>query len=81
VTINYGLRCDYITPWAEEDNQITTFVQGVESTTFPGAPLGYLVPGDILPNGSRVPAAVAPSPLDNFSPRLGIAYSPNFSDG
>ena len=44
VTINYGLRCDYITPWAEEDNQITTFVQGVESTTFPGAPLGYLVP-------------------------------------
>ena len=81
VTINYGLRWDYITPWAEEHNQITTFVQGVESTTFPGAPLGYLVPGDILPNGSRVPAAIAPSPLDNFSPRLGIAYSPNFSDG
>jgi hypothetical protein len=81
VTINYGLRWDYITPWAEEHNQITTFVQGVESTTFPGAPLGYLVPGDILPNGSRVPAAIAPSPLDNFSPRLGVAYSPNFSDG
>ena len=81
VTVNYGLRWDYITPWSEEHNQITTFVQGVESTTFPGAPLGYLVPGDILPNGSRVPAAIAPSPLDNFSPRLGIAYSPNFSDG
>jgi hypothetical protein len=81
VTFNYGLRWDYVTPWAEEHNQITTFVQGVESTTFPGAPLGYLVPGDVLPNGSRVPAAVAPSPLDNFSPRLGIAYSPNFSDG
>jgi hypothetical protein len=81
ITVNYGLRWDYITPWAEEHNQITTFVQGVESTTFPGAPLGYLVPGDILPNGSRVPAAIAPSPLNNFSPRLGIAYSPNFSDG
>jgi hypothetical protein len=75
------LRWDYITPWAEEHNQITTFVQGVESTTFPGAPLGYLVPGDLLPNGSRVPVAIAPSPLDNFSPRLGIAYSPNFSEG
>ena len=81
ITINFGLRWDYITPWAEEHNQITTFVQGVESSTFPGAPLGYLAPGDILPNGSRVPVAIAPSPLDNFSPRLGVAYSPNFSDG
>jgi hypothetical protein len=80
VTINYGLRWDYITPWAEQHHQTTTFVQGVESTTFPGAPLGYLVPGDPLPNGSRIPAAIAPSPLDNFSPRVGIAYSPRFSD-
>jgi hypothetical protein len=81
ITINYGLRWDYITPWAEKHHQTTTFVQGVESTTFPGAPLGYLVPGDPLPNGSRIPAAIAPSPLDNFSPRVGIAYSPRFSDG
>jgi hypothetical protein len=81
VTINYGLRWDYITPWAEKHHQTTTFVAGVESTTFPGAPLGYLVPGDPLPNGSRVPAAIAPTPLDNFSPRLGIAYTPGWSDG
>jgi hypothetical protein len=80
VTINYGLRWDYITPWAEKHHQTTTFVQGVQSTTFPGAPLGYLVPGDPLPDGSRIPAAIAPSPLDNFSPRVGIAYSPSFSD-
>ena len=81
ITINYGLRWDYITPWAEAHNQITTFVQGVQSKTFPGAPLGYLVPGDPLPNGYRIPKAIAPSPLDNFSPRLGLAYSPNFHDG
>lgn len=81
ITINYGLRWDYITPWAEEHHQTTTFVQGVESATFPGAPLGYLVPGDPLPNGSHIPAAIAPTPLDNFSPRLGIAYSPRVSDG
>ena len=81
ITINYGVRWDYITPWAEKHHQTTTFVQGVESTTFPGAPLGYLVPGDPLPNGSHIPAAIAPSPLDNFSPRLGIAYSPAFSSG
>lgn len=81
VTINYGLRWDYITPWAEKHHQTTTFVQGVESATFPGAPLGYLVPGDPLPDGSHIPAAIAPSPLDNFSPRIGIAYSPGFSNG
>jgi len=81
LTINYGLRWDYITPWAEEHHQTTTFVQGVQSKTFPGAPLGYLVPGDPLPNGSHIPAAIAPSPLDNFSPRVGIAYAPNWSNG
>ncbi|HMI50588.1 MAG TPA: carboxypeptidase regulatory-like domain-containing protein [Candidatus Saccharimonadales bacterium] len=81
ITVNYGLRWDYITPWAEKHHQTTTFVQGVESTTFPGAPLGYLVPGDPLPDGSHIPAAIAPTPLDNFSPRLGIAYSPNYSSG
>ena len=81
LTINYGLRWDYITPWSEEHNQATTFVAGVQSTIFPGAPLGYLVPGDILPDGSRIPSGIAPTPLDNFSPRLGIAYSPGWSSG
>src|ERR1700722_4470651 len=81
ITLNYGLRWDYITPWAENHHQTTTFVQGVESKTFPGAPLGYLVPGDPLPDGSHIPSAIAPTPLDNFSPRLGIAYSPAFSSG
>lgn len=76
VTLNYGLRWDYLTPWGEEHSQTTTFVQGVQSKTFPGAPLGYLVPGDPLPDGSRIPNAIAPTPLDNFSPRLGLAYSP-----
>jgi hypothetical protein len=81
VTINYGLRWDYLTPWAEKHHQTTTFVQGVQSNTFPGAPLGYLVPGDPLPDGSRIPSAIAPTPLDNFSPRLGVAYSPGWSNG
>jgi Carboxypeptidase regulatory-like domain len=81
VTINYGLRWDYITPWAEQHHQITTLVAGVESKTFPGAPLGYLVAGDPLRGGSRIPAAIAPTPMDDFSPRFGIAWSPGWSDG
>jgi Carboxypeptidase regulatory-like domain len=81
LTLNYGLRWDYVTPWAEKHHQTTTFVQGVQSTTFPGAPLGYLVPGDPLPGGGHIPAGIAPTPLNNFSPRFGAAYSPSISDG
>jgi hypothetical protein len=81
LTLNYGLRWDYVTPWAEKYHQTTTFVAGVQSVTFPGAPLGYLVPGDPLPGGGKIPNAIAPTPLDNFSPRFGLAYSPSFSDG
>ncbi|QNI32073.1 TonB-dependent receptor [Alloacidobacterium dinghuense] len=81
LTLNYGLRWDYVTPWAEKYHQTTTFVQGVQSTTFPGAPLGYLVPGDPLPGGGHIPAGIAPTPLNNFSPRFGLAYSPSVSDG
>ena len=81
LTLNYGVRWDYVTPWAEMHHQTTTLVPGVESQTFPGAPLGYLVPGDHLPNGQAIPAGIAPTPKDNFSPRIGLAYSPNWSDG
>ena len=81
LTLNYGLRWDYVTPWAEKYHQITTFVQGAQSQTFPGAPLGYLVPGDRLPNGHTIPDGIAPTPLNNFSPRFGLAYAPNLSSG
>jgi hypothetical protein len=81
LTLNYGIRWDYVTPWAEKYHQTTTFVQEVQSQTFPGAPLGYLVPGDILPDGHKIPDGIAPTPLNNFSPRFGLAYSPSVSDG
>jgi len=81
LTINYGLRWDYIRAWSELDNQGTTLIPGVESQTYPGAPLGYLVPGDRLPSGQTLPSTLAPTPLDDFSPRLGLAYAPNWSKG
>lgn len=81
LTVNYGLRWDYIPGWSEQNNQGTTLIPGVESQTFPGAPLGYLVPGDRLPNGQMLPSTIAPTPMDNFSPRLGVAISPNSSQG
>ena len=81
LTVNFGLRWDYIRGWSELHNQGTTLIPGVASQTFPGAPLGYLVPGDRLPNGHTIPSTLAHTPLDDFSPRLGLAFSPNWSNG
>ena len=75
-TLNYGLRWDYIGYWSEQWNQTTALVPGRQSKTFPGAPLGYLVPGD-----PGIPPTIAPTPLNDFSPRVGLAYSPGFSGG
>jgi hypothetical protein len=71
LTMNYGLRWDRITPWSEKYNQISTFVPGEHSVVFPGAPAGILYPGD--PGVSRT---LAPVGELNFSPRIGLAWSP-----
>jgi hypothetical protein len=76
LTMNFGLRWDYIRPWSEEHNQTSTLILGQNSVQFPGAPTGYVLPGD-----PGVPSTIAPTPLNNFSPRFGLAYSPNWSSG
>ncbi len=76
LTINFGLRWDYIRGWSELHNQGTTLIPGEQSVVFPGAPLGYLVPGD-----PDVHSTIASTPMDDFSPRFGVVYSPNWSKG
>jgi len=76
LTLNYGLRWDWVRPWSEEYNQISTLIPGEESVKFPGAPLGYVFPGD-----PGIPSTIAPTPNDDFSPRVGLAYSPKWSSG
>jgi hypothetical protein len=81
-TINYGLRWEVSTPWYDTQDKIQTIVPGVQSTVFPGAPKGWLVPGDPgLPGGGPIPSTLAPTTWKNFAPRLGLAWSPNVSDG
>ena len=72
LTLNYGLRWDRIEPWYEKYNQIATFVPGVQSVVFPGAPAGILYPTD-----PGVPRTLAPPGNRDFAPRIGLAYSPN----
>jgi hypothetical protein len=71
LTLNYGLRWDRIAPWSEKYNQISTFEAGAQSVVFPGAPAGILYPGD-----PGVPNTLAPIGNLGFSPRVGIAWSP-----
>ncbi len=73
VTLNYGLRWDRIEPWYEKYNQISTTEPGKQSVVFPGAPLGILYPTD-----PGVRRTLAP-PGHEFSPRIGLAYSPDIS--
>jgi hypothetical protein len=76
LTINAGLRWDVIAPWWEKYNQLQTWVQGAQSTLYPGAPPGLVVPGD-----PGIPKTIAPIRYTNFAPRLGLAYSPSFDNG
>jgi hypothetical protein len=72
LTVNYGLRWDRIEPWYEKYNGISTFAPGEQSTVFPGAPEGLLFPTD-----PGVPRTLAPPGNRDFSPRIGLAWSPS----
>ena len=76
LTLNYGLRWDVLPPWYEKYNQIQTLVLGEQSVVYPEAPQGLVFPGD-----RGIPRTLAPTKYTNFSPRFGLAYSPNFADG
>lgn len=73
LTLNYGVRWDRIRPWLEKFNQLQTLVRGEQSQVFPGAPQGLVFPGD-----PGVPSSLAPA-RNNFAPRMGVAWSPNFA--
>jgi hypothetical protein len=70
LTFNYGLRYDVSAPYAEKHGQFQTLIPGEQSVVFPGAPLGWVFPGD-----PHVPSTLAPTRWNNFAPRLGLAYS------
>lgn len=76
LVLNYGLRWEASMPWYDTQNKIETIIPGEQSVVFPGAPTGWVVPGD-----PGVPRTLAPTQWKNFSPRLGIAYSPSSDSG
>lgn len=71
LSLNVGIRWDLIAPWWERYNQLQTVIPGQQSLVFPGAPKGFVFPGD--PGVSR---SLASRRYGNLAPRIGIAYSP-----
>jgi len=76
ITLNLGVRWEVSMPWYDTQGKIETIVPGEQSTQFPTAPLGWVVPGD-----PGIPSTLAPTHYNNWAPRIGIAYSPDFKDG
>ena len=75
-TLNYGLRWELLPAWREKYNQLQTLSLGQQSVVYPGAPEGLVFPGD-----PGIPDTLAPTKHTNFAPRIGLAYSPSFSEG
>jgi len=76
LTINVGLRWDYIMPFWEKYNEVQTIIPGRQSVLYPGLPPDLVVPGD-----PGIPSTISPSKPDNFAPRIGFAYAPRFDHG
>jgi hypothetical protein len=76
LVFNYGLRWEASEPWYDIQDKTETIMPGAQSVKFPGAPPGYVIAGD-----PGVPSTLAPTQWHNFSPRLGLAYSPSNTDG
>ena len=72
LTVNYGLRYEPFIPVDQKGGRHTTWVPGVQSTVVPDAPKGILFPGD-----PGLPSRLTYSDLNNFAPRLGVAWDVN----
>lgn len=76
LTLDYGLRWEILPYWYDSENENPTYMLGEQSKKFPGAPRGYVFPGD-----PGIPSTTTPTSLGDFAPRLGLAYAPNPSGG
>ncbi|MFY9676933.1 MAG: TonB-dependent receptor [Terriglobales bacterium] len=83
LTLNYGLRWELDTPLTDALGHVQTFRPGENSTIYPctNTPLAYCPTGLVVPGDPGVPAGLTSTYYKAFAPRIGLAYSPNFTDG
>ncbi len=76
--ITIGLRYEEQPPGTDRWDRLMTFREGTQSVRFPESLPNLLFPGDTDPDGSVVPRSTIRSRGRNFSPRIGLAYSPSW---
>lgn len=69
LTVNYGLRYEPFIPWDQKGGRHTSWMAGEQSVTVPDAPTGILFSGD-----PQLPKRLTNVDLNNFAPRLGVAW-------
>ena len=78
LTLNYGLRWDYNGVPYEVNGQLSTLVNQDPSGPAPANGFEFQLVGKNSPNPDL---SLWESDRNNFAPRFGFAYSPNFSNG
>jgi hypothetical protein len=96
LTLNYGLRWELDTPLTDVLHHVQTYRPGQNTTTYPCyltadeqanfgtsdcAEAGVLPTGLVVPGDKGVPAGLTQTYYKAWGPRIGIAYSPNFTSG
>ncbi|MGA9997725.1 MAG: TonB-dependent receptor [Pyrinomonadaceae bacterium] len=93
LTLDFGVRYQYYVPVTDKNNILTSFDPSLFSRsavpTCTTASCSALVRGTgnelngiaVAGASSRFGKSVMPSDKNNFSPRVGLAYSPNFEKG
>ena len=76
--ITVGLRFERQPPGIDKWDRLMTFREGTQSVRFPESPPNLLFPGDVDPDGRVLPRSTIETIGRNFSPRIGIAFSPSW---
>jgi hypothetical protein len=96
LTLNYGLRWELDTPLTDVLHHVQTYRPGQNTTTYPCyltaaeqtnfgtsdcGDAGVLPTGLVVPGDQGVPAGLTQTYYKAWAPRIGLAYSPNFTSG
>lgn len=77
VTLQAGLRWEYLAPWTENNNQEGVFDRVTGKIEYHVVPSN--IPASLLPlvstQNNAVPAGIVKKVLDNWGPRVGIVYN------